>query len=251
MVLRDKISVITGGGGSIGLATAQLFLNEGARVLLVDRDEDRLAAAVAELAHPDVVSVAADVTRTAEIQRLVQSAVERWGRIDVLFSNAGTFGAVATVEQFPEDMFDAVYAVHVRGAFLLAKYAVPHMPRGGSIVITSSIVGTRGDPGAYAYVTAKHAQVGLMRCLAKDLAPRGIRVNTLHPGPIDNGFQRAVEADLTAVMGQDATAFFDKVIPLGRHGRPAEIAEAVLYLASDRSSFTTGSLLMADGGLSA
>ncbi len=250
-VLRDKISVITGGGGSIGLATARLFLNEGAKVMLVDRDQDRLAAAVGELAHPDVVSLAADVTRTADIQGLVQRAVERWGRIDVLFSNAGTFGAVATVEQFPEEMFDAVYAVHVRGAFLLAKYAVPHMPRGGSIIITSSIVGTRGDPGAYAYVTAKHAQVGLMRCLAKDLAPRGIRVNTIHPGPIDNGFQRAVEADLTAVMGQDATAFFDHVIPLGRHGRPAEIAEAVLYLASDRSSFTTGSLLMADGGLSA
>jgi NAD(P)-dependent dehydrogenase (short-subunit alcohol dehydrogenase family) len=250
-VLRGKISVITGGGGSIGLATAQLFLDEGAKVMLVDRDEDRLAAAVARLAHPDVVSVAADVTRTAEIQRLVQRAVERWGRIDVVFSNAGTFGTVATIEQFPEETFDAVYAVHVRGAFLLAKYAVPHMPRGGSIIITSSIVGTRGDPGAYAYVTAKHAQVGLMRCLAKDLAPRGIRVNTLHPGPIDNGFQRAVEADLTAVMGRDATAFFDGLIPLGRHGRPAEIAEAALYLASDRSSFTTGSLLMADGGLSA
>ena len=187
-VLRDKISVITGGGGSIGLATARLFLNEGAKVMLVDRDQDRLAAAVGELAHPDVVSLAADVTRTADIQGLVQRAVERWGRIDVLFSNAGTFGAVATVEQFPEEMFDAVYAVHVRGAFLLAKYAVPHMPRGGSIIITSSIVGTRGDPGAYAYVTAKHAQVGLMRCLAKDLAPRGIRVNAIHPGPIDNGF---------------------------------------------------------------
>lgn len=249
--LRDKISVITGGGGSIGLATAQLFLDEGATVMLVDRDEDKLAAAVARLAHRDVVSVAADVTRTAEIQRLVQRAVERWGRIDVVFSNAGTFGTVATIEQFPEDAFDAVYAVHVRGAFLLAKYAAPHMPRGGSIIITSSIVGTRGDPGAYAYVTAKHAQVGLMRCLAKDLAPRGIRVNTLHPGPIDNGFQRAVEADLTAVMGRDATAFFDDLIPLGRHGRPAEIAQAALYLASERSSFTTGSLLMADGGLSA
>ncbi|HYA73329.1 MAG TPA: SDR family oxidoreductase, partial [Roseiarcus sp.] len=168
-VLRDKISVITGGGGSIGLATARLFLNEGAKVMLVDRDQDRLAAAVGELAHPDVASLAADVTRTADIQGLVQRTVERWGRIDVLFSNAGTFGAVATVEQFPEEMFDAVYAVHVRGAFLLAKYAVPHMPRGGSIIITSSIVGTRGDPGAYAYVTAKHAQVGLMRCLAKDL----------------------------------------------------------------------------------
>ena len=250
-VLRDKICVITGGAGSIGMATARLFLDEGAKVMLVDRDEGRLAAAVAELAHSDVVSVAADVTRTADIQKLAQIAVERWGRIDVVFSNAGTFGTVARRwSNFPR-YFDAVYAVHVRGAFLLAKYAVPHMPRGGSIIITSSIVGTRGDPGAYAYVTAKHAQVGLMRCLAKDLAPRGIRVNTIHPGPIDNGFQRAVESDLTAVMGQDATAFLDHLIPLGRHGRPAEIAEAALYLASDRSSFTTGSLLMADGGLSA
>jgi NAD(P)-dependent dehydrogenase (short-subunit alcohol dehydrogenase family) len=158
---------------------------------------------------------------------------------------------VASIEHFPEDSFDAVYAVHVRGAFLLAKYAVPHMPRGSSIVVASSIVGTRGDPGAYAYVTAKHAQVGLMRCLAKDLAPRGIRVNTVHPGPIDNDFQRHVEADLSTTMGRDATAFFDDVIPLRRHGRALEIAEAVLYLASDRSSFTTGSLLMADGGLSA
>jgi NAD(P)-dependent dehydrogenase (short-subunit alcohol dehydrogenase family) len=250
-VLRDKVSVITGGAGSIGLATARLFLDEGAKVALVDRDERALADAVARLAHPDVVPVAADVTRASDIEGLVGGAVERWGRIDILFSNAGTFGAVATVDQFSEDIFDSVYAVHVKGSFLLAKYSVPHMPRGGSIVITSSIVGTRGDPGAYAYVTAKHAQVGLMRCLAKDLAPRGIRVNTIHPGPIDNDFQRAVEADLSTVMGRDATAFFDSVIPLGRHGRPAEIAEAVLYLASGRSSFTTGSLLMADGGLSA
>lgn len=249
--LRDKIGLITGGGGSIGLATARLFLDEGAKVMLIDRDEERLAAGVAGLAHADVVSVAADVTRAGDIQRLVQGAVERWGRIDILFSNAGTFGAAATVAEFPEEAFDAVYAVHVKGAFLLAKYAVPHMPRGGSIILTSSIVGTRGDPGAYAYVAAKHAQVGLMRCLAKDLAPRGIRANTIHPGPIDNAFQRGVEADLSALMGRDATAFLDDLIPLGRHGRPAEIAEAVLYLASDRSSFTTGSLLMVDGGLSA
>ena len=250
-VLRDKVCVITGGAGSIGLTTAQLFLREGAKVMLVDRDEGKLVEAVAGLAHSDVVSVMADVTRAADIQRLVESAVGRWGRIDVVFSNAGNFGGVASVEQFEEDMFDAVFAVHVKGAFLLAKYAVPHMPRGASMVITSSIVGTRGDPGAYAYVTAKHAQVGLMRCLAKDLAPRGIRVNTVHPGPIDNSFQRNVETGLTAAMGRDAAAFFDDAIPLGRHGRAAEIAEAVLYLASDRSSFTTGSLLMADGGLSA
>jgi len=249
--LADKVCVITGGAGSIGMATAHLFLSEGAKVLLVDRDERTLTSAIATLAHADVVAVVADVTQASDVQRLVERAVALWGRIDVVFSNAGNFGAVATIEQFPDDLFDAVYAVHVKGAFLVAKYAVPHMPRGGSIVITSSIVGTRGDPGAYAYVTAKHAQVGLMRCLAKDLAPRGIRVNTVHPGPIDNAFQRAVESGLTNAMGRDATAFFDEIIPLGRHGRATEIAEAVLYLASDRSSFTTGSLLMADGGLSA
>ena len=249
--LADKVCVITGGAGSIGLATARLFLAEGAKVLLVDRDEPALASAIAMLAHSNVVAVAADMAQTADVQRLVGRAVALWGRIDVVFSNAGNFGGVASIEQFPEDAFDAVYGVHVKGAFLIAKYAVPHMPRGGSIVITSSIVGTRGDPGAYAYVTAKHAQVGLMRCLAKDLAPRGIRVNTIHPGPIDNDFQRVVESGLTNAMGRDAGAFFDEIIPLGRHGRAAEIAEAVLYLASDRSSFTTGSLLMADGGLSA
>jgi NAD(P)-dependent dehydrogenase (short-subunit alcohol dehydrogenase family) len=249
--LRDKVCVITGGAGSIGLATARLFLSEGARIVLVDNDADKLAEAAGSLGSPEVLSIAADVTSAADVRGLTQRAVEAWGRIDVLFSNAGTFGTVATVAQFPEDTFDAVYAVHVRGAFLLAKYSVPHMARGGSIVITSSIVGTRGDPGAYAYVTAKHAQVGLMRCLAKDLAPHGIRVNTIHPGPIDNSFQHHVEADLSAIMRRDATAFFDDIIPLGRHGRALEIAEAVLYLASDRSSFTTGSLLMADGGLSA
>lgn len=243
--------MVTGGAGSIGLATAQLFAREGARILLVDRDERKLAEATPRIGHSDVASVAADVTLAADVEHLVQRAVGLWGRIDVVFSNAGTFGAVASIEQFPEDVFNSVYAVHVKGAFLLAKYAVPHMPSGGSIVITSSIVGTRGDPGAYAYVSAKHAQVGLMRCLAKDLAPRGIRVNTIHPGPIDNSFQRDVEASLSPIMGRDATAAFNDIIPLRRHGRADEIAEAVLYLASGRSSFTTGSLLMADGGLSA
>ena len=250
-ILRDKVCVITGGAGSIGLATAQLFLSEGAKIVLVDRDAERLAQGAASLAPADVEI---DYGRCHARRRHSTSRPTRrrtWGRIDVLFSNAGTFGGVASIEHFPEDSFDAVYAVHVRGAFLPAKYAVPHMPRGSSIVVTSSIVGTRGDPGAYAYVTTKHAQVGLMRCLAKDLAPRGIRVNTVHPGPIDNDFQRHVEADLSTAMGRDATAFFDDIIPLGRHGRALEIAEAVLYLASDRSSFSTGSLLMADGGLSA
>jgi NAD(P)-dependent dehydrogenase (short-subunit alcohol dehydrogenase family) len=124
------------------------------------------------------------------------------------------------------------------------------MNDGGAIVITSSIAGTRGDPGVYAYITAKHAQVGLMRCLSKELAPRRIRVNAIHPGPIDNSFQQRVEDDLGKIINRDATAFFNEMIPLGRHGTPEEIARSVLYLASDDSSFTTGAMLMVDGGMS-
>jgi NAD(P)-dependent dehydrogenase (short-subunit alcohol dehydrogenase family) len=124
------------------------------------------------------------------------------------------------------------------------------MRDGGSIVITSSVAGTRGDPGVHAYITAKHAQVGLMRCLAKELAPRRIRVNSIHPGPIDNGFQLAVENDLGNAIGVDGTDFFNKLIPMGRHATPDEIAKSVLYLASDQASFVTGAMLMVDGGMS-
>jgi NAD(P)-dependent dehydrogenase (short-subunit alcohol dehydrogenase family) len=249
--LDDKVCLITGGGGSIGLATARLFLDEGAKVMLVDLAQADLARAAERLGSDRVAIVAADVTKATDVAAAVGAVVARWGRIDVLFSNAGNFGVVAPIAAYPEDVFDAVYAVHVKGAFLACKYAAPQMNDGGSIVITSSVAGTRGDPGVYAYITAKHAQVGLMRCLAKELAPRRIRVNTIHPGPIENTFQHAVEADLAKLIDRDGAAFFNDMIPLGRHGSPEEIAQSVLYLASSQSSFTTGALLMADGGMSA
>lgn len=247
--LDGKTALITGGAGSIGMATARLFLAEGANVMLVDLRRADLEAAADALTSPRVAVVAADVSRSAEVEAAVAMTVSRWGPIDILFSNAGNFGTVAPIEAYPEDVFDAVYATHVKGAFLACKFAVPHMRDGGSIVITSSVAATRGDPGVYAYITAKHAQVGLMRCLAKELAPRRIRVNTIHPGPIDNPFQLAVEKGLGEAIGGDGTAFFNGMIPLGRHGRPDEIAQSVLYLASDQSSFTTGSMLMVDGGM--
>ncbi len=249
--LGGKVCIITGGAGSLGQAAAHLFLAEGASVMLVDRRAEDLEQARTALGSPDVAVCAADVTRADDVATYVAATVERFGPIDVLFSNAGNFGVVAPIEAYPEDVFDAVYAVHVRGAFLACKYAVPEMAEGGSIVITSSVVAARGDPGVHAYVAAKHAQVGLMRCLAKELAPRRIRVNTIHPGPIDNGFQLAVEEGLTQAVGRDGTAFLNELIPLHRHGSPDEIARSVLYLASDQSSFTTGAMLMVDGGMSA
>ena len=186
--LQNKTCILTGGAGSLGMATARLMLEEGARVMLVDRTELPLKRAEDAFAFsPDrVATFAADVSRAEEVERFVTATVERFGPIDVLFSNAGNFGIVAPIESYPVDVFDDVCAVHVRGAFLACKYTVPKMNDGGAIVITSSVAATRGDPGVYAYITAKHAQVGLMRCLAKELAPRRIRVNTIHPGPIDN-----------------------------------------------------------------
>lgn len=247
--LQGKTCLITGGAGSIGLASAQALQSHGARIALVDRDADGLARAAAALG-PETLTIAADVADEADAARYVAQTVARFGKIDVLFSNAGNFGTVAPIEAYPTETFDAVLAVHVRGAFLAAKHAVPQMGRGGSIIITSSVAGLRGDPGVYGYITAKHAQTGLMRVLAKDLAPRGIRVNTINPGPVANGFQTRVEEDLTPLLGRDATQFFDEAIPLGRHASPQEIAASVLYLASDQSAFTTGLILSVDGGMS-
>ncbi len=248
--LEGKVCVITGGAGSIGLASAELFLREGAKVLLVDLREADLARALAALDSPNAASFAADVTLGEEVRGYIEAALTRWGKIDVLFSNAGNSGVFKPVTEVPEEVFDSVIAVHVRGAFLACKYGLPAMNDGGSVIITSSIVGVKGEAGGSAYITAKHAQVGLMRCVAKEAAPRRIRVNTIHPGPVANDFQRDVEAGLSDLIGTDATRLLDSLIPLGRHASPGEIARSALYLASDDSSFTTGSTLMVDGGLS-
>lgn len=250
-LLEGKICVVTGGAGSIGRATAQLMLEEGARLVLSDLSMEALERAKADLPDGKIALVPADVSDADSVRALAAGTRETFGHVDVVFSNAGNFGAVAPIEDYPEDIFEAVHAVHVRGAFLVAKYLTPLMGAGGSFIINSSVAATRGDPGVYAYITAKHAQIGLMRCLAKELAPRGIRVNTIHPGPIDNDFQLDVEKDLGEEIGRDGTDFFNEMIPMGRHGSPEEIGRSVLYLASDLSSFTTGSMLMADGGMSA
>lgn len=246
--LDGKVCLITGGAGSIGLATARLFAAESALVMIADLNAPDLAAALADLPADRVASIVCDVTQPDQVEAAVAATVARFGKLDVLFSNAGNLGAMGPIEDYPLDSFMSVLDVHVKGAFLACKYGVAQMNDGASIVITSSIVGKRGSPGAYAYSTAKHAQVGLMRSLAKALAPRGIRVNTIHPGPIDNEFQLEVERRLSAILKKDATAMLNATIPLGRHGRADEVARSVLYLASDASSFTTGTTLMVDGG---
>jgi NAD(P)-dependent dehydrogenase (short-subunit alcohol dehydrogenase family) len=247
--MAGKTCLITGGAGSIGQASAAALLAQGAQVMLVDRDEAKLAEAVKSLGG-NVASFAGDVTKSEAASGYVAQTVSRFGPIDLVFANAGIFGVVSPVTAYPEDVFDQVMAVSVRGAFLAAKYAIPAMRDGGSIVIMSSVMGLTADPGVAAYATAKHAVVGLMRVLAKELAPRGIRVNTIHPGPVENSFQSRIERDLDGILGGDATAFLNQAIPLRRHADPAEIADAVLYLACDMSRFVTGTTMAVDGGMS-
>lgn len=252
MALMDnKCCIITGGAGSVGLASAKLLLGEGARVLLVDRSQEDLAKAADGLDDDKILTMAADVTDAGQTQAYIGQAIEAWGRLDVLFSNAGVSGTNAPITDYPEDIFDNVMAVNVKGAFLALKFAIPHMSSGGSIIVTSSIMGVQARPNSVGYITSKHALVGMVRCVAREVAGQNIRVNILAPGPIDNAFQKTIEDRITKTTGIDGTEMLNKMIPLGRHAHPDEIAKSVLFLASDQSSFSTGSVFMADGGFNA
>lgn len=250
--MDGKVAAITGGAGSVGLASARRLLDAGAKVLLLDKDPALLTQATQALQAfgERVATLAADVSQEADNAAFVQEALHRFGRLDVLICNAGINGDIRPIAEYDAGVFDRVMAVNVRGPFLACKHALPVMTKGGSIIITSSVVGVTADPGICAYATSKHAVVGLMRVAAKEGAPRGIRVNVLAPGPIDNAFQADIERRLSHVVGTDATDMLNGKIPLGRHGRAEEIADMMLFLASDASSFSTGSIFMADGGMS-
>ena len=248
--LAGKVALITGGAGSIGAATAEAFVAAGARVVIVDLDEPALEAQAARLG-PDVVAWAVtDVTDSDQVSRAVGLAVERFGKLDVAFANAGVFGVVASVADYPAAIFEHVMAVNVLGSFLTAQHALRVMEPGGSLIINSSVVGLTSDQGIAAYATSKHAVVGLMRTAAKEVAARGIRVNTLHPGPTDNAFQHAIEVEAVGGSPEASAAAFETMIPLARHAAPEEIAQAVVFLAGDESRFMTGHTLTVDGGLS-
>ncbi len=247
--LDGRVALVTGGESGIGLAMARLFVREGARVALVGIREDALAAAVEELAGA-ATAATADVTDEAAVRAAVEAAYADLGRLDVLVSNAGISGASSPIVDYPADVFARTLAVHVGGACHVLKHGLPRLTDGGSVIIVSSVTGLRGFPGSSAYVAAKHGQVGLMRSAAKEVAGRRIRVNTLHPGPTSTPFQDAIEMAATGLPQAEAAAAFDAMIPLGRHTRPEEIAQAALYLASDAAAMVTGTTFAVDGGLS-
>jgi NAD(P)-dependent dehydrogenase (short-subunit alcohol dehydrogenase family) len=232
------------------LATARAFVAEQARVMIVDLNREDLERTEDALGSDAVEWAAADVTDAEQVRRAVRAAIESFGRLDIAFVNAGVFGVVAPVSQYPEDVFQHVMAVNVLGSFLATKYALQEIEPGGSVIINSSVVGLTSDRGIAAYATSKHALVGLMRTAAKEVAPRGIRVNSIHPGPTDNEFQHAIEIEAVGAPRDEASKVFEQMIPLARHATPEEIAQAVLFLASDESAFMTGHTLTVDGGLS-
>jgi NAD(P)-dependent dehydrogenase (short-subunit alcohol dehydrogenase family) len=249
--LKNKVCVITGAAGGIGAASARLFVREGARVMLVDRDLAALEALARELGDSAALCVA-DVASAEDSQRYVQATVARFGRIDVLFANAGIEGKVAPIAELTPEQFDQVQAVNVRGVFLGVKYAIPALAKqGGSIVITSSVAGLQGAANLAAYVTSKHALLGLMRTAAVELAPQGIRVNTIHPGPIDNRMMHGIEGQLAPGHEVSVKEGFEGQVPLRRYGTNEEVAQLALFLASSDSSYCTGSTFLVDGGYTA
>lgn len=248
--LQGKVAIITGGAGDIGRATGQLFAAEGGHVLLVGRTAETLEAAVAACTSSRVSYWVADVTRPEEVERYVQTAVDRYGGIDIFINNAGIEGDVAPIVDYDIETFDQVLAVNVRGVWLGLKYVIPEIEKrgGGSIVITSSTSGVGGWAGGSAYVASKHAEVGLMRTAAQECAPLNIRVNCVNPGIVASRMARSL-AESSAPDDADALeADLAARIPLQRFATPEEVAQMMLFLASDASSYCTGSIFMVDGG---
>ncbi|MEH7393554.1 SDR family NAD(P)-dependent oxidoreductase, partial [Bacillus sp. JJ1474] len=241
--------VITGGAGGIGKVVAERFLKEGAKVVLVDLFEESLLKAKDELASlGEVLTVQADVSKESDVENYVKKALEHFGKIDVFFNNAGIEGKVAPlVDQKIED-FDKVISVNVRGVFLGLKYVLPVMTKQGygSVINTSSVAGLEGSPGVSPYIASKHAVVGLTKASAIEVANANVRVNSIHPSPVNTRMMRSLEDGLN--VEQEDLA---KAIPLGRYGEPSDIANLVLFLASDESSFITGVQYRVDGGMGA
>lgn len=251
--LNNKVAVITGGSGGIGRAAAAKFVAEGAKVMLVDIDEQALKEVVTDLGSNVASYCIADVTQTSDTQKYVAAAVERFGGVDIYLANAGIEGQVASIVDYDEEMFDKVIAVNVKGVWLGIKHLFPVMQAGGggSIVITSSTAGVKGAPGLSAYNTSKHAVIGLMRSTALDGAPHNIRVNTVNPSPVETRMMRSLEAGINPEDAQAAHQMIAASIPLQRYGEPEDIANIMLFLASDESAFLTGGVYMADGGSTA
>jgi meso-butanediol dehydrogenase / (S,S)-butanediol dehydrogenase / diacetyl reductase len=250
MRLKDKVCLITGGGSGIGRATALLFADEGARLVVGDKRNAQGVAAECAAKGAQAIAVEADVARSADVKRMIEATVGRFHRVDVLVNNAG-YGITGSVVETDEDAWDALIAVNVRGVFLCCKYAIPVMKRsgGGTIVNTASVVATVGIANRAAYCASKGAVAALTRAIAIDHVGDGIRCNAIAPGTIDTPYFDDILAKSADREAARKTLAARQL--LGRFGAPEEIAAGILFLASDESRFATGTILTLDGGMTA
>lgn len=250
--LNNKKVVITGGAGGIGAATAKRMIAEGAKVLITDLDEDALKKVSKEINSPDLHYIAADVTDEKQVIAYAEKAKKLFGHVDVFFNNAGIEGEVKPLDEYSLDLYHKVIAVNVHGVYYGLRHLFPLMKKkGGSVIITSSVAGMSGTANVLPYVASKYANIGMMRSAALEGAPHKIRVNTINPSPVDNRMMRSLEEGFAPGEAKAAKDKFEKAIPLGRYAKNEEIAALAVFLASDESSFITGTVNAIDGGMTA
>jgi len=254
MQLAGKVALITGAGSGIGKAAALLLAKEGAKVAALGRTEDELKETVTQIrdAGGEAIPLSADISQPNEMQQAVQQLVNQWGRLDIVFANAGINGVWAPLEELEPEEWDKTINVNLKGTFLTVKYAVPYLKQqGGSVIITSSVNGTRifSNTGATAYSCTKAAQVAFTKMVALELAEQRIRVNVICPGAIETNIDQSTEQrDLEKV--REPVEYPKGRIPLtdGKSGSSEQVAQLVLFLASDASSHITGTEIWIDGG---
>lgn len=251
--LQNKTAVITGAANGIGLEAAKLFNKEGANVHLVDIDEKSLKKAAEEIDGDAVAYTAADVSKEDDVKKYVNDAVEKFGGIDVFINNAGIEGEVMPVTDYPVEEYDKLMSVNLRGSWLGLKHVIPEIKKrgGGSIVISSSVAGVFGSPGVSPYVMSKHGLIGMAKAVAQEVAGDKIRVNTVNPSPVETRMMRSLEEGFDPENKEQVKEGLEQQIPLGRYAEAEEIAELMLFLASDESKFITGAVHMIDGGMTA
>lgn len=246
--LTGKTALITGAGGEIGRATARLMVARGARVVGVDLSADAMAP-LSDLGDGFRV-LQGDVTDEGSVRAFVAEAVATFGPLDIFFNNAGIEGPVHPVGDYPIEDFLKVVDVNLTGTFLGLKHVVPAMmARGkGSVINTSSVAGLTGTAGICGYNATKHAVIGLTRSVAAEAGPKGVRINSVNPGPIASRMMASLEDGLTGGAGAAARSAFEALIPLGRYGTPEEVAALVAFLASEDARYINGAVMTLDGG---
>ncbi|MFB5676801.1 SDR family NAD(P)-dependent oxidoreductase [Paenibacillus terreus] len=247
-----KVVIITGAAGGIGKATAKKLAEQGASLALVDLNLDAVKQVISELGLDDsrALALQANVAKEEEVKAYVDAAVEKFGKIDGFFNNAGVEGTTANVEDYPKETFDLVMSVNVKGAFLGLKYVVPVMKKQGygSIVNTSSGAGLIGSPGFVAYNSSKHAVIGMTKVVALEAAPHGVRVNAVAPGVINTRMMRQIEKNTVPEDAEGARKAFGAAVPMGRYGEAEEVANVAVFLLSDDASYVSQSIYTVDGG---